>query len=158
MGHQFLNTASQHTSVGPRWEAGGWQRRKGSLRGEVLKKGQHDPAQTPCADANLRRTKELYTLGHQHLLSAGRDSLEKKSYGIKREKWLICCEHLVFVSGNVNAHLLSSVSVSTTAECREKCLFHTQQVKYAKANGNCPNTLIIWCFQLPGHSFCWSET
>ena len=124
-GHQFLNTIPQHNSARPCWEAGGWQRRKGPLWGDVLNKQQRDAAQTPCTDSNLRYTEEVYTLGHQCLFSAGYDSLKKQWWNKKRAKWLIRLEHLYFVSSNINAHLLSSVSVFTTGYTGKR-LFHTQ--------------------------------
>lgn len=75
--YQFLNTALQHNPAGPCCEVGGWQRRRGSLQGDVLNKWQHDTAQTPCVDSDLSCIKEVYMLGHQHLLSAGYGSLQE---------------------------------------------------------------------------------
>lgn len=42
--YQFLKAVPQHNSVRPCWEAGGWQRRKGYLRGDALNKRQRDTA------------------------------------------------------------------------------------------------------------------
>lgn len=64
-------------------------------------------------------------------------------------------EHLDFASSNINAHLLSSVSL--LEQNAEKCVFHTQQVKHAQGNYNHANTFIIGCFQLTGHELCWLE-
>lgn len=83
--YQFLKAVPQHNSVRPCWEAGGWQRRKGYLRGDALNKRQRDTAQL-LAHSNRRCGAEVYMLGHQHLLSAGCDSLKKQLWNKKREK------------------------------------------------------------------------